>query len=152
MPATAPAPAARDPCRSRPPRLGQSQSPRCRLAPAPRPALYQQGSPPCSTPVGPSSRPRRQISAISGQLNRLGPLLRCQVDLVDAALKQLRSLRSIDVHIEPGAVTPQSWIIEANSGPCECAGQYFRLALRRAGAQSEHDGQGSAPDDQGLRI
>jgi hypothetical protein len=72
--------------------------------------------------------------------------------LVQAALEQLLSLRSVDVHVEPRAVTPQSRIIEASSGPCEGAGQYFRVALRGAHTQGENDGQAGAPNDQRVIV
>jgi hypothetical protein len=48
----------------------------------------------------------RQMSAISWQPERLGPLLRCRSGFVDAALEELLSLRPTDVQVEPGAVTP----------------------------------------------
>jgi len=89
---------------------------------------------------------------LRGTLNRPEPLLRWRFSFVDTALEQLLSLRPIEVHVEPGAVTPEPGIIELNSDPCECAGQYFRFPPWRADTQGEHHGHAGAPDDQGLRI
>ena len=114
-----------------------------------------------------TSRPRRCGENSASECRRIGtePYLRQMpacvsrrvascglVDLVNTLLQQFLGTIARHPEVEPRAVTPGAWPVQANGSPGEHAGEYLRPSCGRPDPEGEHHRKRCPPDDEAVWV